>query len=225
MQDLVIDSYTRGERYRFLSIFFSQEPVVEYIDRLSAEAENLKQLFKTQDSKLDEQIDGLVAELLKVFSSEDKNHEVEKLYLDYIRLFVGPDGPYAPPWESVYTSEEGLLFQESTLQVREQYAQLGLEYVLKGSEPDDHIAAELQFMAHLSDQVKTAESDAGIIRRSLERQRLFLEAHLSKWVGRFCDEMEKNAQSEIFRKLQLLLRAFVSIDHQQIEKSLASMNQ
>jgi TorA maturation chaperone TorD len=192
---------------------------------LSNEAENIKQLFKTEESNLDEEIDSLVVELLKVFSSEDKNHEVEKLYFDYMRLFVGPDGPHAPPWESVYTSEEALIFEKSTLQVREQYAQLGLEYVLKDSEPDDHIAPELQFMAHVSDQVKTAESDANIVRGALERQLLFLETHLSKWVGRFCDEIEKNAQSGVFQKLPLLLRAFVSIDYQQLERSLASMNQ
>lgn len=39
----------------------------------------------------------------------------------YTKLFIGPAKLPAPPWESVYATGEPLLFQESTLAVRDAY--------------------------------------------------------------------------------------------------------
>lgn len=56
---------------------------------------------------------------------------------DYHRLFVGPGTMLAPPWESVHPSDEGLTFQDETLQVRQAYAEFGLTAPAVNREPDD----------------------------------------------------------------------------------------
>ena len=40
-------------------------------------------------------------------------------------MFIGSGNLGAPPWESTYVGKEGLLFQESTLKVRHEYAESG----------------------------------------------------------------------------------------------------
>ena len=77
------------------------------------------------------------------------------------------------PWESVHRSPRGLTFQASTLGVRELYRAWQLEVPDLHREPDDHIAFEIAFLAHLS--LRAAEaletSDLEALERSLEAQR------------------------------------------------------
>ena len=48
-----------------------------------------------------------------------------QLQADYTRMFVGIGKTLAPCWESVYFNEDGMLFQEQTLQVRQWYRRFG----------------------------------------------------------------------------------------------------
>ncbi|MCB8816455.1 molecular chaperone TorD family protein [Desulfosporosinus shakirovi] len=71
---------------------------------------------------------------------------------EYTRLFIGPTKLPVPPWESVYVSKERLLFQESSLKVRQRQCYLNYNFLPAKyrSEADDHIALELDFMYNLS---------------------------------------------------------------------------
>ena len=60
-----------------------------------------------------------------------------------MRAFSSSAKVLTPP-ESVYFSEERLVFQEETLQVREWYRRFDLQSV-KLHEPDDHVGLELTF--------------------------------------------------------------------------------
>lgn len=68
---------------------------------------------------------------------------------DYINLFVGLGSVKAAPWGSVYASDERLVFQPETLEVRAWYRRFGSEPAKLGSEPDDHIGTELEFLGGL----------------------------------------------------------------------------
>ncbi len=75
---------------------------------------------------------------------------LEELQTEYTRLFVSSYPTLeCPPYESFY--REGLVYGESSVEVREIYESRGLEYTHL-SEPPDHVSVELEFLALTDDQ-------------------------------------------------------------------------
>lgn len=128
---------------------------------------------------------------------------------DYARLFVGPDHLPAPPWESVYRSQERLLFGEQTLAVREFYRAYGLESKHRNEEPEDHIALELEFMAYLCRAGGAGDEAA---ERCREGQGLFLREHLAAWAPDFCADVARNAASGFYRGLAAITARWLALD-------------
>jgi TorA maturation chaperone TorD len=116
---------------------------------------------------------------------------------DYHRLFLGPGHILAPPWESVYRSDEHVLFGHTTLEVREAYRQMGF-VVANSEEPDDHIGLELLFVAILSE--KSAAGDSA----SRHARDAFFGQHLLQWVPIFCADVAGHAATNLYRGLAKL---------------------
>lgn len=112
---------------------------------------------------------------------------VEVLAGEYTKLFVGPGKLPAPPWESVYRSDGDLLFQESTLKVRDAYREAGFQAKGYPREADDHLATELSFMVSLIDEAVVAVEAGDAVRAHafLAAQRKFLDQHLNGWAPAF----------------------------------------
>ena len=137
---------------------------------------------------------------------------LETLQAEYTRLFIGPGPVLAPPWESVYFSEERLLFQRETFQVRAWYARFELTVPNLHREPDDHIGLELSFVARLAElalQAIQAREQEGF-QEALEAQRRFLAEHLLKWGPGWCSRVEATSGSEFYRGLALVTRGALS---------------
>ncbi|WP_127131778.1 molecular chaperone [Georgenia sp. SYP-B2076] len=102
---------------------------------------------------------------------------------DYNRLFFGPERMKAPPYESVHRSEEHLLFEAVTMEVRASYAAFGLVAPRLHREPDDHIGLELGFVAALCVRALDAldAGDDGELDRLLDGIMTFLREHLLAW--------------------------------------------
>jgi putative dimethyl sulfoxide reductase chaperone len=151
------------------------------------------------------------ASLLQVWTSRLKENfadqDFEELKADYTRLFLGPGKVLAPPWESVYYSEERLLFQEQTLKVRTWYRRFGLESEKIHNEPDDHIALELAFLTHLAGLGLQAlhEDDREAFQGYLDVQRQFLNEHPLRWAPIWQQEVDKHAHTDFYRGLALLV--------------------
>lgn len=130
------------------------------------------------------------------------------LRVDYTRLFTGVAKLPVAPWESVYFTEERLLFREQTLAVRAWYRRFGLASEKLYNEPDDHIGLEVSFAAHLAREAleALAAGDAAEAQRLLDAQRDFLDQHLLRWGPLWCSLVERYAQSDFYRGLALLLR-------------------
>jgi len=130
------------------------------------------------------------------------------LRADHTNLFVGVGTPVAAPWESVYFTEERTIFQKQTLQVREWYRKFGLQSGKLYKEPDDHIALELSFIAHLASLgLKALENkdDAGL-EKSLQAQRQFLHDHTLRWMKFWSGSVEKHAKTDLYRGIAILTR-------------------
>lgn len=144
---------------------------------------------------------------------------------DYTRLFMQVAGLPVAPWESVYYSEERLVFQESTLDVRRWYRRFGLEPINLHKEPDDHIGLELLFIAHLARLAlkATQEDSTTDLERPLEAQRGFCKEHLLIWAPVWCDLMLEHARTDYYRGLALLVRGALTELANVLELEIAEM--
>ena len=104
---------------------------------------------------------------------------------DYINLFVGLGHVKAAPWGSVYSSQERLVFQPETLEVRAWYRRFGCEPAKLGSEPDDHIGTELEFLG-------------GLISTDRENARLFARRQPARWVGAWASLVYEHARCSFY---------------------------
>lgn len=124
-----------------------------------------------------------------------------QLQADYTALFLGPGKMAASLWESVYFTEERLIFQERTLDVRKWYHQFGLEPERLYQEPDDHISFELFFIAHLARLALIAleENDEATYENHILAQKKFCEAHLLQWGTIWANLVIENAKTDFYQ--------------------------
>jgi TorA maturation chaperone TorD len=122
--------------------------------------------------------------------------------------------PTAPPWESFYRTEEGLMVSNHTLEVRAFYERFGLVSERKEQEPEDHIGLELEFMACLCDRHGEClrKGDVRGAAVTVKAQRDFLDGHLLRWVSRFCEALDRFAWTDFFRGLAQLTEGFLARD-------------
>ena len=84
--------------------------------------------------------------------SETETTDVSTLRTEHTRLFVGPNGPPCPPYESVYRDGDsaGTVLGPSTREVVDWYKRYGLGLDSEWSDLPDHVATELEFAGHLT---------------------------------------------------------------------------
>ena len=136
-------------------------------------------------------------DLAKRLAQAAAEADFDALSTEYTRLFEGPTKLPAPPWESVYKADGDLLFQESTLHVREAYKEAGFQAAGYPHEADDHLATELSFMSALIQGTKDAieADDATRANAFLIAQHKFLDQHLNLWLTPFAERLNTQAPS------------------------------
>jgi len=163
-------------------------------------------LFDSSDPEAREGI-SLVRESLK------RDAVVDDLKVDYTHVLLGttPADPF--PYESVYTSKDRLLMQEARDQVVAAYREAGFVIPLEGSEPEDHLAIELAFVAYLCR--RAIESISGGPEGSTERYtkeiETFWEKHLRNWVPSFCRDVERRAQTGFYKGIAKITAAHLGV--------------
>lgn len=140
--------------------------------------------------------------------------DADPLEFEYNRLFVGPSRLVAPPYESVYRTEEHLVMGETVLDVRRAYREIGLEARNALREPEDHIATELEYLAELQKRCLAAleGEDRSEVARCIRLEREFLETHLLIWTPEFCRRIIEGSPMEFFSALADLVLQLVKKD-------------
>ncbi len=205
--------------YRLFQNVFGEEPHVEQIKILTSKhTREALELPVTDENHEIYKYLTMLEELEQQFEA-DNDKVLEKLKSEYTRLFIGPTKLPAPPWESVYVSEEPLLFQESTLVVRRNYLKYDFVPNNYPHEADDHLALELDFMASLSEVIQDAleTSDLSKMKEVVEDQKAFLEKHLLNWVPQFVERLNA-VDNYVYGDLAALLLAYLKVDKQLIEE-------
>jgi TorA maturation chaperone TorD len=158
---------------------------------------------------------------IQEFQIQCKNDfDIERLKVDYARLFVGPYSLLAPPYGSVYMEDARRIMGDSTLHALEMYRETGLDMAQDFNDAPDHIAVELEFMYYLVFKEVGAMADQNytIAADYVEKQKIFLEAHIGAWISEFSAHIMENAETEFYRSLSTLTTRFV-------RKNLESMLQ
>lgn len=148
------------------------------------------------------------------------------VYNEYMRLFVGPQKLIAPPWESVYRSHQGLLFQESTLTIREIYRKQGFQAEGYPRVADDSLALELDFMGRMAEKSLAALANAqdAELAETLAVQESFVRVHLLFWVPKMMERMSSSEFRLFYPQMTKVLLSFLELDLelvQDMQKALA----
>lgn len=155
------------------------------------------------DPELGEVGQNATAGLAELEASDESWQEIAD---DQFKLIRGPGEPIAVPWESVYRSLEGLLFEAQTMQVREFYKRFNLQAPKLNVEPDDHISLELDFLVQLLTRALAAEAqgDADVAVIHLEAHDEFCREHLLRWAPTFFKRLTDGATTRFYRGIGLL---------------------
>ena len=117
----------------------------------------------------------------------------DDLVWEYRRLFVGPGHLPAPPWGSVYTDRECVVFGESTLALRAWMRAVGVERLADERTPEDHIGLMLALLSFLAAERPELVDD-------------YLRDHLLTWAPHYLEALEEAAEQPFYVGLARLTR-------------------
>jgi TorA maturation chaperone TorD len=187
--------------YSFLGKAFFEGPSIALMTTLKEDA-----LFA--DWPLENSNDAMQTGLniLQSYCEMWDESDFPELKRDYDRLFIGPNKLPAPPWESVYRSEERLVFEEETLKVRAMYRQYGMALPPDNIQPDDHFGLEMMFVAHLCRLALDAiEQEKPGIAQSMEQAMItFFNEHICQWTDEFLENVQSSASTPYYLGLAAL---------------------
>lgn len=192
----------RAAVYEFLSIAFGEEVPLAFLASLRDGA-----------PALDGELGAFVASLADADDAALASLRTD-LAAEYARIFLGMSRSPVAPYESVYTSETGLLMQEARDEVLAHYRREGFAVDEAANLPEDHIAFEFGFMAGLARKTAAA-LDAGNddeAQRLLDVQAAFVADHLTPWVPALTDDVAARAKMGFYRGLASLARDFVAAE-------------
>lgn len=209
----MMDTANRDERnggrwdlYQWFSSVLAQEQ-----DQAAWDLHTSEDFVNTLEARADEHGIGDAAKPLATYLREQqeggRREDLMTLAVDYAQLFIGPGPGQAPPFESVYTSEEGRLYADAYANLIEMLHEEGIAVADDFSAPADHAAVELAVMAHLIERDADGDDSSSAIG---ETQADFLTTHVLNWFPRWCDDVAKHAQTDFYRGVGRLLAAFIA---------------
>lgn len=150
----------------------------------------------------------------------------KELTWEYNRLFVGPYHLPTPPYESVYRSVDGLMMQDTTIEVRKKYLAAGLQVMELNRNPDDHIGLELEYMYFQCDKGLGAieKSQVSELRECILQQLDFLENHLLQWAPTLCQDISVQTRQPFFKHAGNFMTGYLKIDSNILQEILSLLD-
>ena len=141
----------------------------------------------------------------------------QELAVDFTGAFAGTSswkGRYATPYESVFTSEEGLLFQDSYHEVYRLYRQNSVRKSPGYDFPDDHLSYLCEFQALLASRAVRA-LETNVAECALEQVRLaqhVLHDHILSWFDDFEELALHLVKTRFYRGVLKMSKGFFLFD-------------
>ncbi|WP_026198883.1 TorD/DmsD family molecular chaperone [Desulfitobacterium hafniense] len=163
-----------------------------------------------------------LAELAKLSEKFGKSPlAIQEVQLEYTTLFLGPGLPKAPPWESIYRTQEKRLFGEPTYEVREVMARNGFEGKGKNRQPEDHMGLELILLSAMAETLNTRSGSE--LALALREQLDFIVNHPLTWIADLHSDAAKHGDTGFYAALIKLIWGVLLWDKELLEEVLAEM--
>ncbi len=128
--------------------------------------------------------------LMEILTQWLETHQLrEEAQQAFQRLFIGPGVPPAPPWGSVYLTEDNTILGPSTIATRKKFERLGLRHYSQGWEPDDHFSRCCAFLSLLAQEDNPAPAND------------FLEQDFLTWAPRFLELLKETCQDPVYQSI------------------------
>jgi TorA maturation chaperone TorD len=210
--------------YTFLQGIYEKEISSKVLAEMAAKMQPLKGIvgnFSNTETKT------TVQEFLRFIDSipaQDKSHLETVLAADYARLFLSLNKVPAHPSESTY--REGTMMQHHRDEVLQTYWSFGVSAKKDFTEPEDHIATELSFMAFLCRQAGEAlnRDDIQEAKRFTLAQKEFLETHILKWFPSLIRDILQLSTTPFYKGIAAFTGEFIEMDLSLTEQTLAQLN-
>lgn len=149
----------------------------------------------------------------------------QQLACDYAHTFLAA-GNYetfaATPYESVFTSELGLMMQEARDEVYKMYCEQHIQPEASLQMPEDHVSFEFEFLATVVER-----TNAALLTGDLERAHglaqtahVFHREHQLSWIDDLCDAVLDVAETRFYRGVSKVTRGFVHMETEVIADEL-----
>lgn len=217
--ELIDDSSNRAACYELLSSLYLLELTSEQVERFRA-------LDLSSLSESDETISEGLAEMARYFRLSEGRDVRQELASDYAHSILGvtaDERRMALPYESVFTSANGLLMQDARDDVYRLFCQEHTGTVEGFDVPEDHLGLVFEFMARMCacyNEVLIA-GDFHEALRLLHVQEEMLQNHLLNWIDVYCDTLEEVARTDFYRALGKVTRGWVHVDALTVESMIA----
>lgn len=175
-----------------LSVGFGTAPDDEFTSRMRNAEDLADWPLRDADSRRG-------VELLSQSLAAGESHA--DIVAEHHRLLRGPERLPVPPWESVHLSNEHLVFEAETMQVRGFYRRFGLQAENLNKEPDDHISLECAFLAELCVRALDVLEQGADPAHFVDGHRRFVAEHASRWFPAFFGGIGEHARTDYHRGL------------------------
>ncbi|EMA31363.1 TorD/DmsD family molecular chaperone [Halobiforma nitratireducens] len=126
-----------------------------------------------------------------------RDADLESLRVEHARLFVGPDRPRCPPYETVYRGSEVPGAGPTARAIEKWYRTYDFDLESVGCNLPDHVATELEFAAYLLEHEDVAICEE------------FLDEHLRQWLDGFLADVRQETREPYYEALSELTGAAV----------------
>jgi len=156
---------------------------------------------------------GLLRMQTALHTDEQPAVTLDELNIEMTRLLEGPGLTPAPPYAAYYLNDKQLM-GAATIAARKFY--LAWQAVPDSTIclPDDHLALELGFMAHLAQLAAEGNETALIASRD------FLRHHLLPWIPQFCTALAGDGNNLFFIGLAYFTQSAIQADLDWLDRIL-----
>lgn len=187
----------------------------------------------------DDQIDHIAALDFSAFAGLDKLfaegcHDIERslrhrhsatrqlLAVDYAGAILGAgvhEERRATPYESVFTSEKGLMMQEARDEVYKTLLKAHLEVNPNLRVPEDHLSFMFEYLAVMAERCNESlqAGDFAEALENLQTEQSFHRDHLLNWIDAYCDCLETCAETRFYQGVAKMTRSFVYLDKELLD--------
>lgn len=221
-RDMIDACQGRGAFYDMLASIYYRPLTAEQIDNIAnldmSEYEDMNTLFAEG------------ANDIRRYLRRRHSGTRQELAVDFTSAFAGTQsykGRYAVPYESVHTSEEGIMFQEAYHEVFHIFKD---NYVAKAEGydfPHDHLSFMCEFLAVLSDRIAEAlaAGDDAEALRQVEVSRAFLADHILSWFDTFQGVALYLIQTRFYRGILKISKGFFLEDAELLDSIAVELEQ